>query len=129
MNKLFSSDKPVSLAGEDKFQRYGFSKGIANIIIGKEEEASLVIGVYGAWGEGKTSVINFIETELKTKNNIISIKFNPWRYNDENLLLIHFFQTLANALDANLKYKKEKIGDQLKKYAKLLTFDVPILGM
>lgn len=128
MNKLFSSDKPVSLAGEDKFQRYGFSKGIANIITGREEEACIVIGVYGAWGEGKTSVINFIETELNSESNIITIKFNPWRYNDENLLLIHFFQTLANALDANLKNKKEKIGDQLKKYAKLLTFDVPILG-
>lgn len=128
MNKLFSSDKPVSLADEDQFQRYGFSKGIANIITGREEEACIVIGVYGAWGEGKTSVINFIETELNRENNIITIKFNPWRYNDENLLLIHFFQTLANALDTNLKNKKEKIGDQLKKYAKLLTFDVPVFG-
>jgi len=128
MNKLFSSDKPVSHAGEDKFQRYGFSKGIANIITEREEEACIVIGVYGAWGEGKTSVINFIETELNNVNNIITVKFNPWRYNDENLLLIHFFQTLANALDASLKNKKEKIGDQLKKYAKLLTFDIPILG-
>lgn len=128
MNKLFSSDKPVSLAGEDKFQRYGFSNGIANIITGREEDACIVIGVYGAWGEGKTSVINFIETELNNENNVITIKFNPWRYNDENLLLINFFQTLANALDANLKNKKEKIGDQLKKYAKLLTFDVPVIG-
>ncbi len=128
MNKLFSSDKPVSRADEDKFQRYDFSKGIANIITGREEESCIVIGVYGAWGEGKTSVINFIETELNKENNIITIKFNPWRYNDENLLLIHFFQTLANALDANLKNRKEKIGDQLKKYAELLTFDVPVFG-
>lgn len=128
MNKLFLSDKPVATLLEDKFQRYDFSKRIADVIIKRKEEDSLVVGVYGAWGEGKTSVLNFIETELNNKSDVIIIKFNPWRYTDENLLLVHFFQTLANSLDISLKNKKEKIGEELKKYAKLLTFDIPIIG-
>lgn len=128
MDNNFSSDRPISLQADDKFQRYDFSKRIAQTIVDRENEDCIVIGIYGAWGEGKTSVINFIETELKKAENIIAIKFNPWRYNDEVSLLIQFFQKLALALDTNLKTKKEKAGDLLKKYGKLLSLDVPIIG-
>jgi predicted KAP-like P-loop ATPase len=129
MDKNFSSDRPISNQQDDKFQRYEFAKRIANTIVERESEDCIVIGVYGAWGEGKTSVINFIETELKEKNNIIAIKFNPWRYNDENSLLIQFFQKLAVALDANLKTTGEKIGSLFKKYGKLLKIDIPLIGV
>lgn len=127
-DKNFSSDRPISSEKDDKFQRYEFAKRIANTIVERENEDCIVIGVYGAWGEGKTSVINFIETELKEKDSIIAIKFNPWRYNDENSLLIQFFQKLATALEATIKTKKEKVGDLLKKYGKLLNIDIPIIG-
>jgi predicted KAP-like P-loop ATPase len=129
MDKNFSSDRPISYQKDDKFQRYEFAKRIANTIVERESEDCIVIGVYGAWGEGKTSVINFIDTELKEKENIICIKFNPWRYNDENSLLIQFFQKLAVSLDANLKTKGEKIGSLFKKYGKLLKIDIPIIGL
>lgn len=129
MDKNFSSDRPISNQQEDKFQRYEFAKRIANTIIERESEDCIVLGVYGAWGEGKTSVINFIETELKEKENIITIKFNPWRYNDENSLLIQFFQKLAFALDANIKTTGEKIGSLFKKYGKILKIDIPLIGI
>jgi len=128
MDKNFSSDKPISKQEDDRFQRYDFAKRIANTIVDRENTDCIVIGVYGAWGEGKTSVINFIENELLNRDNIICVKFNPWRYNDENSLLIQFFNKLAKALDANLKTKKEKAGDLIKKYGKLLTIDVPVIG-
>lgn len=128
MDINFSSDKPISSSQDDKFQRYDFAKRIANTIVERKNEDCVVIGVYGAWGEGKTSVVNFIESELQKKKKIITLKFNPWRYADENSLLIQFFEKLATSLDKNLKTKKEKAGDLLKKYGKLLAFDVPIVG-
>lgn len=128
MDKNFSSDRPISNQQDDKFQRYDFAKRIATTIVERENEDCIVIGVYGAWGEGKTSVINFIETELKNTENIICIKFNPWRYNDENSLLIQFFEKLAVALNANLKTKGEKIGQLFSKYGKLLKIDIPLIG-
>lgn len=129
MDKNLSSDRPISSQQDDKFQRYEFAKRIANTIVERESEDCIVIGIYGAWGEGKTSVINFIETELKENENIIAIKFNPWRYNDENSLLIQFFQKLAVALDAKLNTKGEKIGSLFKKYGKLLKIDIPLIGV
>ncbi len=129
MEKHFSSDKPITDKQEDKFQRAGFAKRIAQTIFDRENSEGIVIGIYGVWGEGKTSVLNFIDEELKNSENVISIKFNPWRYTDENALLIHFFQVLASSLEANLKTKKEKIGELFKKYGKLLNFDIPLLGI
>ncbi len=128
MIENFSADKPISFQKEDKFQRYPFAKRIANVISERLNEECIVIGIYGAWGEGKTSVINFIETELKKNDNIIPLKFNPWRFSEESSLLQELFQNLANALDTNLKTKAERIGDSLKKYGKLLNFDIPVVG-
>lgn len=128
MDKSFSSDKPIFLKIDDKFQRYNFSQRIAKTIVDRENEECIVIGVYGAWGEGKTSVINFIETELKENENIIIIKFNPWRYSNEDMLLMQFFQKLAEALNIKLKTQKEKIGQLLHKYGKLLKIDIPFVG-
>ncbi|MFV5695650.1 P-loop NTPase fold protein [Flavobacterium sp. LB3P122] len=128
MNQEFSADRPISKQIEDKFQRYDFAKRVATTIIDRENEDCIVIGLYGAWGEGKTSLLNFIESELLKNENIICIKFNPWRYSDENSLLIQFFQKLAETLDSKLKTKNEQVGEILKKYGKLLNIDIPFIG-
>lgn len=128
MEKHLSSDKPIALKEEDKFQRYNFSQRIAKTIIDRESEDCIVIGIYGAWGEGKTSVINFIETELKQDDQTIIIKFNPWRYGDENSLLLQFFNKLAAALNVRLKTNKEKVGELLHKYGKLININIPFIG-
>lgn len=128
MESNYSSDRPVNNYTEDRFQRYNFSKRIAETIKEQKSEECIVIGLYGAWGEGKSSVINFIDKELRTQPNIVSIKFNAWRYMDENALLSQFFNELAKALNASLKKNKEKFGEVLKKYGKFLDIDFPFVG-
>lgn len=148
MKQQISSDRPVSQREEDRFQRFEFSKRIAEKIINSGEKDSIVIGIFGAWGEGKTSVINFIEGELSNAETIIPVRFNPWRFTDEATLLVSFFNTLAievkksipNDLEADsnkkrtnwfkvawskskepLKTNKETIGDVLEKYGKIVS--------
>lgn len=113
--KNYSSDSPVSLQEEDSFSRWGFSKSVAQVISKRSDPSSLVISINGAWGDGKTSVLNFIEQSLT--DDVICIKFNPWRFGEEEELLKGFFQDVASALDANLITKGEKIKDILKKSA------------
>lgn len=116
-----TADRPVSFQPDDRFQRYGFAKRIADAIKSRQNSEGIIIGVYGAWGEGKTSVINFIDNELANDPRTIRIKFNPWRYSDENTLLTHFFNVLARAFDKDLTTGKEKAGATILKYGKLLT--------
>lgn len=148
MQQNISSDKPVSKEEDDRFQRYNFSSRIAQRIKTAQNNDSVVIGVYGEWGEGKTSVMNFIEQELKTDSSIITLKFNPWRFTDETTLLISFFNSLATKVRESfpenisknsniissrivalkkkwrekkepLKTDKETIGELIEKYGKV----------
>lgn len=128
MDINLSSDQPVKKAEEDKFQRYNFSKRIADTIKNRKSEECIVVGIYGSWGEGKTSVLNFIETEMEQDKAVVMVKFNPWRYQDENMLLMQFFNKLAASVDANVKNTSEKAGAFLKRYSKAVNFDIPVIG-
>lgn len=119
MKQNFSSDKPVENESQDRFQRYNFSKRIAETIKRHESSDGIVIGIYGAWGEGKTSVQNFIEQELKTDETVLIIKLNPWRYNDEDALIRNFLKKIADILGQELEKKKNKLGDFVEKYGAL----------
>lgn len=123
-NDEYSSDSPINSELEDKFQRFNFSKRIADTISNRKDTNCLTIGIYGAWGEGKTSVLNFIEKELKKSNNVIAFKFNPWRYSDENALLVQFFNQFAFELGSSIKKPKEKLGGVFQEYGKYLNIDL-----
>jgi predicted KAP-like P-loop ATPase len=110
-----NSDKPVAEKKEDRFQRYEFSKRIAAIVSKPQLDKSIIMGLYGKWGEGKTTVMNFIQRELS--NETIVINFNPWLFSDEHHLLNSFFDSIAEALNSSSKTAKEKIGQFLSDYA------------
>lgn len=108
------TDKPASSKFEDRFQRYEFSKRIASIIATPKIDKSLIIGLYGKWGEGKTSVMNFVQQELP--EDTIIVNFNPWMFLDEQHLLKSFFSLLADALGEKINNGKEQFGKILADY-------------
>lgn len=118
-NDNYIADKPVSELIEDRFQRYEFSKRIANTIVQRKSSDSIVFGLFGAWGEGKSSVLNFIERELQNDPSIEIISINPWRYRDEETLLKNLFEKIADVLKIELYTKKEKIGKVITNAAKI----------
>lgn len=120
------SDKPIIDGNNDLFQRYEFAKRIAKVISSQPEGDSLVVGLYGKWGEGKTTLMNFIQSELPTDS--IVINFNPWLFSDENHLLKAFFEGLAGALNKESKNSKEKIGGFLAEYADSMGVLTQFLG-
>ena len=109
MKDIFSSDKPVTTKENDSFQRYFFSKRIAETINKRKSREGLVIGLYGAWGEGKSTVLNFLENELKD-DSLIVVRFNPWSFSYEENILTNFYHTLAKALEKDPSKLTEKIG-------------------
>ena len=75
----FRTDSPVRKYEDDLLNRYPFAERVANRIKGSKQKDSIVIGIYGEWGTGKTSVVNFIKEELSSDESIISIDFNQNR--------------------------------------------------
>ena len=113
----YSSDSPVHKASEDRFSRWSFAERIADVISSRKDPDSITIGLYGTWGEGKTSVLNFIEESINEKGTVITVRFNPWLFGNVESLLLGFFDILAEALDTKLITTGEKLKDILKKTA------------
>ena len=127
----YTADKPINEEKDDRFQRYPFSRRIADTIISRKSKESIVFGLFGAWGEGKSSVLNFINQELQKNEHIIRINLNPWRYSDEDSLLYSFFKKIADALGKQLETKGEKFKGFVKKYGSagsILGFDFSGIG-
>lgn len=131
MSNIYLNDHPVNEKNNDRFSRYEFARRIAQTIINRSDSTGITIGIYGQWGEGKTSVLNFIKEELKKDESILILNFNPWRYTDEDNLLKNFLEKIAKLIDYELKTKKEKFGEFLKKYGavgSLFGYDMSTVG-
>lgn len=116
VDELYSADAPIGNADFDEFNRREYSERIAQTIAARKETKSLVIGIYGKWGEGKTTILNFIGNELKQQHNIVTIFFNPWMFPSETGLFTAFYTELAKGLKKSLPTAKEKIGQVITDY-------------
>src|SRR5690606_17639099 len=111
LDRQYSSDSPIHVPEEDRFSRWPFSERLANVINTRRDPSSIIIGIYGAWGEGKTSVLNFIEHAFQGQKEVVCRRFNPWRYGTEEQLLQGFFLMIADAIDTDIITKGEKIKE------------------
>jgi hypothetical protein len=121
------TDAPITEPPEDKFSRAPFAERIARTILAQRDPASIVVGVYGPWGDGKTSVLNLVEHALVEDARTVPIRFNPWRLGGETEMFVGFFETLAEAIDTKLATGRERAGKLLKDYAALLK-PIPFAG-
>lgn len=99
----YLSDAPVlSLAGDegDKLDRRAYVDGLAKLIkYGPCDKQAMFIAIYGAWGDGKTSVRNMVEETLNNDETRVSfVDFSPWKYSSGSDLQSVFFENLSDHL-------------------------------
>jgi predicted KAP-like P-loop ATPase len=63
-----SADRPITSKSDDRLNRSGFSEGLAKIISQWRNKPSLVIGLFGDWGSGKSSIKNLVIESLQNKD-------------------------------------------------------------
>jgi len=125
------ADQPITKIADDRFGRGEFAKRIAGVISSLQGESSIVVSVNAPWGEGKSSVLNMVEEELNRLGNSLIIRFNPWRFSDEEQLLRKYFKVLSTKLGKSLSKGKE-LAKVLKAYSDAITplaeMTIPIGG-
>jgi predicted KAP-like P-loop ATPase len=123
-------DNAVVRREEDAFNRWPFSKRLADTIAGFDAgDGAPVLGVFGKWGYGKTTVLNFVQSVLETDyaDRMAIFAFNPWLFKDPEALLGAFFAGLAHTVDASLGSVGKEAGAILAKYGGALSA-VPLVG-
>lgn len=94
------SDRPITDPGQDRLERDGLVRAIANTIE-RAPRDGFVIGLEGAWGEGKSSVLELVTRRLDARGTAQVLTFNPWLFTGTDDLLSRFFSQLA--AEAQLK--------------------------
>lgn len=126
------TDLALEDPAHDIFGRDKFAKRVADILINKQTPDHLTVGIYGKWGEGKTTLINFVKCylEVEHKEQAIHIDFNPWRYKDEEQLMNSFFKQFAQGITHKLEEQGNKIAKTILAYSGLIVaIAEPVTGM
>jgi P-loop ATPase len=122
----YNSDKPIEYSEQDLLGRTTFSKQLGEAIYKYDGKDGLVLGVFGKWGTGKTSILNMVVNEINLlseneDNRPIIVNFSPWNYTDKDNLISLFFRVLKNRLDMDKdEEKRKKIGKALADYSDAL---------
>ena len=103
---------------QDRLNRAPFAIRVASILRELPARKGLVLGIHGPWGDGKTTVLNFVRIELSSIDGIVVRDFNPWRLADDEAMLRGLFSMLAQAIEASLSTKKERVTEGAATWAK-----------
>ncbi|UPQ77764.1 P-loop NTPase fold protein [Flavobacterium azooxidireducens] len=126
-NKHFLGNNPISNFDEDLFNFKHYADKVKRIIqLNSSNNEPLTIGIYGKWGEGKTSFLNLVKYNIEhfEKNEkgkeYLVFEFNPWRYSDEDEMLFDFFDGISKRFFIEQKTKIQKVGKQIIRYSRYL---------
>ncbi len=117
----FSNDRPLSSKADDKLNRAAFADRVAGVLRSLSTGTGLVVGLHGPWGDGKTTVLNMLRSDLEGDANMAVVEFNPWRFTDEPSMLAGFFRVLAGVIRAKLTTKGEDIAGWVEKIGRYAT--------
>ena len=112
-HNLTVNDQAISLPDEDKLGRYPFAQKLARDLSRWKGKQSIVVGLNGKWGSGKSSVKNLILHALEKDGSPLEyIQFNPWLTSGEEAITKSFFDEIAQKLktmdDSNKSERLEK---------------------
>ena len=112
------TDSSITSFDEDKLERGEFARRVADRIRMAGSGPSIVFGLAGSWGSGKTSVLNMIRLELEKSQSWVVAEFTPWAASDLDALTVEFYEVIASAMPQQ--------GENAKTARKMLMSAAPI---
>lgn len=97
------TDNPITKVEEDRFGFASYSNILANTIH-ETNRLPFCVGIFGAWGAGKSSLMLMIKEQVEKYDGIKTIWFNPWKYDKK--------EELWNALIQTILYRIAEDGDK-----------------
>lgn len=110
------SDAPVGLAG-DRLDFVRYVDALTELVTADTTQTPFTIGVFGAWGSGKSSLLRMLDERLSTDHagRTVRVHFNPWVHRREPNMLLPLLHTLQDTL-------AEDRGNRFRETVKRLGF-------
>lgn len=108
-----SADRPIGSNEQDLLGRSRFARAVARALSIRREQDSLVVGIHGPWGCGKSSIKNMILEALREDASIcpLIVEFEPWMWSDVPSLTHAFFNVIGAALESQSREATEQDTD------------------
>lgn len=109
-----TSDRP---AREDTLGLYPYAVALARLVLHKQTEAPLTVGIQAPWGKGKSTFMGFVEEALRAQaatgdgaeagdedpaERVVTVSFNAWRYQDAQQIWAGLAQEISDSLERTL---------------------------
>lgn len=132
-NQVYShSDRPISGENYDELGAKEFSHALAQSIVGWHETECLTIGLYGTWGNGKTSIKNMCLEWLSSNSAhfpMTQVQYNPWTLDGSKGIVESFFEELGEQLGDSSAEELKAASKELKNLSALFAGTIPLLGL
>ena len=81
-----------------------------------------VVGLTGAWGLGKTSIMAMTAERLQEMKKVVPVVFNPWLFSGRDELLEGFFGELRQSIGSTPGESARLLRDQVDRYWGVISF-------
>lgn len=116
---LVRVDRPIAAFSEDKLERKPL---ILSLVTRLVSDGAPVIALIGAYGDGKTSILNLLENELKGKKTIV-VRFKSSLPGDDLTLVSTLFNSISKQLRS--RFFVRRLRNVLKRFARRISGLVP----
>lgn len=123
-------DDPITTTEQDRFRRTPVAQRAATLIAENHcPDSSVVYGLEGPWGSGKSSVIALITEDLRGRNeNWQVVAFTPWATSGTDELFSEFFAALSTVSPKAGKADIQKLIRSYADIARPLASLIPFVG-
>ena len=108
-HKTHGVDDSLIEPAADCLNRRQFAANIFKLLDGTPTDACLRIGIFGAWGSGKTTVMNFIKYQCEEEGHPVAV-FHPWQFNSRE----EAWKGFVSSLDKGLASRKDLLSGIFK---------------
>ncbi len=107
------SDRPIDSIEADRLGFAEIAENLAKSVVSNGARKGFVIGIEGAWGSGKSSILNLLAVHLQKAEDITVLRFDPWIVGDRDSLVSSLISDLATAVEET-KTKKDGVAGKAK---------------
>lgn len=132
---MISPDKPKIKLEDDLFERTKYAENLAKIILDQSHQEGFVMGVYGTWGSGKSTfleyILRYLEQSTQSSNNslITVVRFNPWWFSGKQDLTIALLRELQFELQNTHGLTNEQKKELIKITVSLISAIASLFGL
>ena len=107
------SDNPIRDRQDDVLERTAMADALARQALDLDASEGIVVGVFGPWGSGKTSLINLARGTFESEG-VPVLDFNPWLFSGAEQLVERFFAELSASM--GMKNELKEVAEAFEKY-------------